>query len=102
MSPWDLNGPFTNDPSGAGYILNDGLNRYLYDAEWRICAAASSPIAGIATYTGYLYDADGTRVAHPFPRVSTDLGALSFPGFEKGGVYRGFRMFSAPRCPGIE
>jgi RHS repeat-associated protein len=37
--------------------------RYLYDAEGRICAMASTPVASMTAYTGYLYDADGTRVA---------------------------------------
>jgi RHS repeat-associated protein len=64
-------------PPATGYILNDGLNhQYLYDAEGRICAVASTIVAGITTYTGYLYDgvpvdrssstgwyADGTRIA---------------------------------------
>jgi RHS repeat-associated protein len=49
------------DPSGD--VLNDGTNQYLYDGEGRICAVASTPVAGISTYTGYIYDADGTRVA---------------------------------------
>jgi RHS repeat-associated protein len=41
----------------------DGQNQYLYDAEGRICAVFSSPIAGVASMTGYIYDADGNRVA---------------------------------------
>jgi len=61
-TPQAAGGP-TYDPSGAGYILNDGVNQYLYDAEGRICAVAATPVAGITTYTGYLYDADGTRIA---------------------------------------
>jgi RHS repeat-associated protein len=44
----------------AGNVLNDGLNQYLYDGEGRICAM--QPVSGGAI-TGYLYDADGTRVA---------------------------------------
>jgi RHS repeat-associated protein len=47
----------------SGDVLNDGLNRYLYDAEGRICAVASTPVAGLTAMTGYIYDADGTRVA---------------------------------------
>ena len=49
-------------------MLNDGVNRYLYDAEGRIstpatkdpspgtpvCAVASTPVAGITTMTGYI------------------------------------------------
>jgi RHS repeat-associated protein len=61
-TPQALGGP-TYDPSGAGNILNDGINQYLYDAEGRICAVAATPVPGITTYTGYVYDADGTRIA---------------------------------------
>src|SRR5271157_1402301 len=69
-------------PGGVSYdasgdVLNDGVNTYLYDAEgrictprtktclWgpRICAVASTPIPGMTVMTGYLYGADGTRVA---------------------------------------
>jgi RHS repeat-associated protein len=49
------------DPSGN--VTSDGANYYLYDAEGRICAVQSAPMLGMTTYTGYLYDADGTRVA---------------------------------------
>jgi RHS repeat-associated protein len=47
----------------SGDVLNDGQNQYLYDGEGRICAVASSPMPNVTTMTGYLYDADGTRVA---------------------------------------
>jgi RHS repeat-associated protein len=53
----------------AGNVLNDGQNQYLYDAEGRICAVASSPVPSMTVMTGYLYDADGTRVAKG--RIST-------------------------------
>jgi RHS repeat-associated protein len=46
----------------AGDVVSDGANQYLYDAEGRICAVAST-VAGISTMTGYMYDADGTRVS---------------------------------------
>lgn len=49
-------GGVTYDP--AGEVLNDGVNQYLYDAEGRICAVANMPIM-----TGYIYGADGSRVA---------------------------------------
>jgi RHS repeat-associated protein len=42
---------------------SDGVNQYIYDAEGRICAVSSTQIPGITTMTGYIYDADGTRVA---------------------------------------
>jgi RHS repeat-associated protein len=44
-------------------VTDDVKNQYLYDAEGRICAVASTLVASMTTYTGYLYDADGTRVA---------------------------------------
>ena len=47
----------------AGDVLNDGVNQYLYDAEGRICAEASTPVPGMTTMTGYVYDAEGNRVA---------------------------------------
>jgi len=47
----------------SGNVTNDGVNQYLYDAEGRICAVASTPVQGMTTMTGYLYDAEGTRVA---------------------------------------
>jgi hypothetical protein len=47
----------------AGDVTYDGVNQYLYDGEGRICAVASTPIPGLTTLTGYLYDAGGTRVA---------------------------------------
>jgi RHS repeat-associated protein len=49
------------DPSGD--VTNDGQNQYLYDGEGRICAVKSEPVGSTYTMTGYLYDADGTRVA---------------------------------------
>jgi RHS repeat-associated protein len=47
----------------SGDVTNDGNNQYLYDGEGRICAVASTPMPGMTAMTGYLYDADGTRVA---------------------------------------
>jgi YD repeat-containing protein len=46
----------------SGDVTYDGQNQYLYDAEGRICAVAST-VRGTTTMTGYLYDAEGTRVA---------------------------------------
>jgi RHS repeat-associated protein len=43
----------------AGDVTQDPLNSYLYDAEGRLCAAKT---AG-PSYTGYIYDASGIRVA---------------------------------------
>jgi hypothetical protein len=47
---------------GAGNIRSDGLNSYLYDGEGRICAV-SLTVNGTTFMTGYIYDADGPRVA---------------------------------------
>jgi RHS repeat-associated protein len=68
---YNSNNQFTSTsqaPGGVPYdasgdVLNDGQNQYLYDGEGRICAVASSPMPNVTTMTGYLYDADGTRVA---------------------------------------
>jgi RHS repeat-associated protein len=46
---------------GAGNILNDGVNQYLYDGEGRICAAATEG-SGPPVMTGYIYNAEGQRV----------------------------------------
>ena len=58
-------------PTGFGYdqsgdVVFDSNYDYLYDAEGRICAVYGSPLginSGMATMTGYIYDADGTRVS---------------------------------------
>jgi len=47
----------------SGDVLSDGTTQYLYDGDGRICAVASSPVGGTAVMYGYLYDAEGTRVA---------------------------------------
>ena len=43
----------------AGNIIYDGLYKYLYDGEGRVCAAQNT-VSG--TMTGYIYDSAGTRV----------------------------------------
>ena len=51
---------------GAGNVTADAQNYYLYDAEGRICAVASPETPGIQgawVLTGYIYEADGTRVS---------------------------------------
>ena len=52
---------FTYD--AAGNVTSDNVNLYLYDGEGRICAVKSTPVAGFTTMTGYVYDAEGNRVA---------------------------------------
>jgi RHS repeat-associated protein len=44
----------------AGDVTYDGANNYLYDGEGRLCAVQTGGNGGSAT--GYLYNADGTRV----------------------------------------
>ena len=44
-------------------MLADGTHQYLYDGEGRICAVASTPLPLMTLMTGYVYDADGTRVS---------------------------------------
>ena len=46
----------------AGNVLNDGQNRYLYDAEGRLCVVQGVIVPG-SPITQYVYDASGTRVA---------------------------------------
>jgi RHS repeat-associated protein len=49
----------------SGDIIADATtgNQYLYDAEGRICAESSTPVPGFTSMTGYVYDAEGNRVA---------------------------------------
>ena len=44
----------------AGNVVADNLNNYRYDDEGRLCAVQNQFSGGI---TGYLYDAEGTRIA---------------------------------------
>lgn len=46
----------------AGDVINDGVNQYLYNADGHICAVEQT-YEGITVMTGYIYDADGNRVA---------------------------------------
>jgi hypothetical protein len=63
MSATSQNALQASGYDASGNITNDGTNQYLYDAEGRICAVANTPVQGMTTLTGYLYDAEGTRVA---------------------------------------
>jgi len=47
---------------GAGNVIQDTRNAYVYDPEGRLCAVEANP-TGTPTYTQYLYDAEGRRVA---------------------------------------
>jgi RHS repeat-associated protein len=45
------------DYDASGDTTNDGVNKYLYDADGHICA-----VSGAGGMTGYLYNAEGERV----------------------------------------
>jgi RHS repeat-associated protein len=47
----------------AGDVTFDGANYYAYDAEGRVCATQTAPYSGGVAAYGYLYDAEGRRVA---------------------------------------
>jgi RHS repeat-associated protein len=57
----------------AGDVLFDGINSYAYDAEGRVCATSNG-----TTYTGYIYDADGNRVAKGSVNLSTPTTASPY------------------------
>jgi RHS repeat-associated protein len=63
MSATNQNANQANGYDAAGNVTFDGVNTYLYDGEGRICAVASTPVASMTTLTGYIYDAEGTRVS---------------------------------------
>ncbi|MBW8869257.1 MAG: RHS repeat-associated core domain-containing protein, partial [Acidobacteriales bacterium] len=70
----------------GGYIIDDGLNRYLYDGEGRVCAAQSPALisGGPPQITQYVYDAEGQRVAKRY--VSSWTCDLSQPS-SGGAIY---------------
>jgi RHS repeat-associated protein len=45
----------------AGNVVNDGVNKYVYDLDGRICAVTTVAAGGVMTQ--YVYDAEGRRVA---------------------------------------
>ncbi len=55
--------PYTYDQAGDVSTDMTTFNQYLYDGEGRICASASPTVDGFTVMTGYVYDAEGTRVA---------------------------------------
>ncbi len=91
------------DPSGSGNVIADATtgNQYLYDGvpvdrssltgqdgEGRICAVKSEPVASTYTLTGYIYDADGTRVSKgSLTQFTCDLNPAD-------STYNGFRPTS--------
>lgn len=60
----------------SGNVTQDDDNQYLYDAEGRVCASFSRMGGAM---TGYLYDADGNRVAKgPISTFSCDTSSNGF------------------------
>jgi RHS repeat-associated protein len=59
----------------AGHMTFDGEEYYFYDGEGRVCAVQNNAIGGAPGAWGYLYDADGDRVAKgtvtPSPNPAT-------------------------------
>ena len=47
----------------AGNVQYDNLNYYFYDGEGRVCAIQTYPYSGGSAAYGYIYDAEGRRVA---------------------------------------
>jgi RHS repeat-associated protein len=70
----------------AGDITTDATsgNSYAYDAEGRVCAVASSPVpGGSPIMIGYIYDAEGNRVAKgTITSMSCDPTANGFTATE--------------------
>ena len=75
----------------AGDVLADNLNQYLYDGEGRICAVESTATGG-PSYIGYLYDAEGNRVAKgALTQFTCDLNPAdsTYNGFQSTNDYVG-------------
>ena len=66
---------FTYD--AAGNVLYDGQNYYAYDADGQLCAMQTYPYSGGVVAIGYLYDAEGRRVAKG--NISPSSNPLSQP-----------------------
>lgn len=56
-------GPIVPAYDSAGDVTNDGTNQYLYNADGNICAVQEQQYDGMPVMVGYIYDADGNRVA---------------------------------------
>lgn len=85
MDATNQNASQSSGYDAAGNVQNDGVNTYAYDAEGRICAVMSEPVQGTYTMTGYLYDADGNRVAKgTITSMNCDPGSN---GFQLTGSY---------------
>jgi RHS repeat-associated protein len=60
---YDTAGDYLCDNYNPSTHTCSGPNVYLYDAEGRICAVQRTLVLGVTTMTGYLYNAEGQRVA---------------------------------------
>jgi RHS repeat-associated protein len=59
-------GPAVPSYDAAGNVLSDNNgdgNKYLYNGDGQICAVETPAVDGINVMTGYVYDAEGQRVA---------------------------------------
>ena len=60
-------------------VIGVGAATYLHDAEGRICAVQSGTVNGMPLRIGYIYDADGNRVARgSIASMSCDPGSNGF------------------------
>jgi RHS repeat-associated protein len=76
-------------------VINDGVNQYLYDAEGRVCAVQAQPINGMVIYTGYLYNAEGHRVAKgSLTSFSCNLATNGFTAMTESVVGQGGEQLS--------
>jgi len=63
VSASSQNASQTSGYDAAGDITNDGNTLYLYDAESRVCAVGVYVNNALSRVVGYVYDAEGRRVA---------------------------------------
>ena len=76
----------------AGNTTFDGQNYYAYDGDGRLCAVQTSPCSGGTVAYGYIYDAEGRRVAKgtitvtstPLAQSAADGGAYGDPDDRRG------------------
>ena len=79
-------GSWTVSADLAGNTTQDAVNQYVYDGEGRLCATVNTVYS---TWTGYLYDAEGNRVAKGTlsPQAGTDPCDSTTNGFKETNEY---------------